>query len=93
MYTPEQAETLAIQALSYLAGSQEELRRMMMATGTDIRTLKQSAQTQEGLAGLLDYICHDESILLGFCETNRIQADEPMRALLALQKQPDTGAA
>ena len=66
---------------------------MMLATGTDILSLKQSAQTLEGLAGVLDYMCRDESILLGFCETNRIQADEPMQALQALQKHPDTGAA
>ncbi len=93
MYTPEQAELLAIQALSYLADSQEELHRLMLATGMDTEALRHSAQTPEGLAGVLDYICHDESILLGFCQAYRIQADEPMRALHALQKQPDTGAA
>ncbi len=93
MYTPEQAEILAIQALGYLADTQEELQRMLTATGMDIEAAKQSMQSQEGLAGLLDYICQDESILLGFCETLRIQADEPMRALQALHEQPDTGAA
>ena len=93
MYTTEQAEMLAIQALSYLAGSQEELQRMMVATGTDSEALMQSARTREGLAGVLDYMCRDESILLGFCETCAIAADEPMRALQALQKQHDTGAA
>ncbi len=93
MYTPEQAEILAIQALSYLANTQEELQRMMSITGMDTNSLKQNAQSREGLAGLLDYICQDESILLGFCETAGIQPDEPMRALHALQKQADTGAA
>ena len=93
MYTPEQAEILAIQALGYLADVHEELHRMMMATGMDIEAIKQSTQSREGLAGLLDYICQDESILLGFCEAVRIQPDEPMRALQALHEQPDTGAA
>jgi len=93
MYTPEQAEILAIQALGYLADVHEELHRMMTATGMDIEAIKQSTQSREGLAGLLDYICQDESILLGFCEAVRIQPDEPMRALHALQKRPDTGAA
>lgn len=93
MYTPEQAEILAIQAVGYLADTQEELQRMLTATGMDIEAAKQSMQSREGLAGLLDYICQDESILLGFCETLRIQPDEPMRALQALHEQPDTGAA
>jgi len=93
MYTPEQAEILAIQALSYLIDAQEELQRMMMATGMDTEALTQSAQSRDGLAGVLGYICQDESILLGFCEAVRIQPDEPMRALHVLQKQPDTGAA
>lgn len=93
MYTPEQAEILAIQVLGYLAGTEEELQRLMMTTGMDTAALKQSAQSRAGLAGVLDYICHDESILLGFCEAAKIQPDEPMRALQALQKSPDTGAA
>lgn len=93
MYTPEQAEMLAIQALGYLAGTEEELQRLMMTTGMDTESLRQSAQSRSGLAGLLDYICQDESILLGFCEAARIKPDEPMRALHALQRMPDTGAA
>jgi len=93
MYTPEQAEILAIQVLGYLAGSEEELQRLIMTTGMDSEALKQSALSRAGLAGLLDYICQDESILLGFCEVAKIQPEEPMRALHALQKFPDTGAA
>ncbi len=93
MYTPEQAEILAIQVLGYIAGTEEELQRLMVATGMDSEALKQSAHSRAGLAGILDYICQDESILLGFCEAAKIEPDEPMRALHALQKTPDTGAA
>lgn len=93
MYTPEQAEILAIQALGYIAGTEEELQRLLIATGMDSEALKQSAQSRAGLAGVLDYICQDESILLGFCESAKIRPEEPMRALHALQKTPDTGAA
>ena len=93
MYTPEQAEILAIQVLGYIAGTEEELQRLLTATGMDSEALKQCAQSRAGLAGVLDYICQDESILLGFCEAARIRPDEPMRALHALQKTPDSGAA
>ena len=93
MYTPEQAEILAIQALGYIAGTEEELQRLMLTTGMDSKALRQSAQSRSGLAGILDYVCQDESILLGFCETAKIRPEEPMRALHALQKMPDTGAA
>lgn len=79
--------------LGYLAGTEEELQRLMLTTGMDTDALKQSAQSRAGLAGVLDYICQDESILLGFCESAKIQPDEPMRALHTLQKSPDTGAA
>ena len=93
MYNPEQAEILAIQVLGYLASAEEELQRLMMATGMDTEALKQVAQSRDRMAGLLDYICQDESILLGFCEATNIHPDEPLRALHALQKSPDTGAA
>jgi hypothetical protein len=93
MYHSEQAELLAIQALGYIAGSHEELEKLMVTTGMDKAALMESAQLRDGLAGILDYVCQDDSILLGFCESAGVLPEEPMKALQALQKMPDIGAA
>ena len=93
MFTKEQAEIVAIQALGYLAGAPEELEKFISVTAMDSNDLTKCAHSADGLAGILDYVCQDESILLGFCSEYDIRPDDPMRALHALQKQPDTGAA
>jgi hypothetical protein len=49
-------------------------------------------KTRDGLAGLLDYVCQDESLLLAFCETANLQPREPLQALALLQKPASTGA-
>ncbi len=93
MYSTEQAELLAIQALGYLAAAPEGLEQLMGATGMDKEGLMRCADSVENLVGILDYICQDESLLLGFCDSAGLRPDEPAKALRALQKHPDTGAA
>ncbi len=88
----EQAETIALQAFEFVGNSPEQLERLMDVTGLDPSSLAQALQTRDGLAGLLDYVCQDESLLLAFCEMANLQPREPMQALATLQKPASTGA-
>ena len=79
MYTPEQAEILAIQALGYLADVHEELHRMMTATGMDIEAIKHSTQSREGLAGLLDYISQKNRFFWDFAKRSEFSLTNQCR--------------
>jgi hypothetical protein len=88
----EHAEMIALQAIEFMG-------QFSRATGTPHGchrarpgSLAQSLKTRDGLAGLLDYVCQDESLLLAFCETANLQPREPLQALAVLQKPASTGA-
>ena len=92
MLNVEAAEVVALQAFEFIASSDEQLERFMTTSGFDPGSLGQLVQTRHGLAGLLDYLCGDESLLLAFCETAGIAPQTPVRALVALQRPASTGA-
>ena len=93
MMSIDEAETIALQAFEFVAGSTEQLDRMMSVSGLDGSSLASALQTRDGLAGLLDYIAQDESLLLAFSETAGMPPQRPMQALMMLQKPASTGAA
>ncbi len=92
MKTVENAKIIGFQAIEYIAGSPEQLDNLMRETGMDHEALLNCLQTSAGLAGILEYLCQDESVLLGFCEARGLHPNEPMRAAMSLQSAPDTGA-
>jgi hypothetical protein len=61
-------------------------------SGLDPASLGQLVQSPHGLAGLLDYLCSDESLLLAFCETAGIGPQTPVQALAALHRPASTEA-
>ena len=62
------AETLAIQALSWLAGDDEILEQFLNATGAAPGDLRERAKAPEFLGFVLDFIMRDDETILGFCE-------------------------
>ncbi len=92
MLNVETAEVVALQAFEFIASSDEQLDRFMSVSGFDAGSLGHLVQTRHGLAGLLDYLCGDESLLLAFCETAGIAPHTPVQALVALQRPASTGA-
>jgi len=61
-------ETIAIKALSFLAGHPEDLGRFMALSGIEPETLRQCAADREFLLGVLDFLLADEPLLLVFAE-------------------------
>ncbi len=61
------AETIAINALQYLAGDEEQLRCFLTLTGCNIADLRSNASSSEFQAALLDFFLSNEPTLLAFC--------------------------
>lgn len=64
----EAADVIAAEALTFLAGEPERLRRFLDITGLSPATLRQAAAAPGFAASLLDYIAGDERCLLAFAD-------------------------
>jgi hypothetical protein len=64
--TADDAEALAIQALSFLAGDIGRLERFLSLTGSGPDDLRRAGQDPTILAGVLEYMLGDEPQLLEF---------------------------
>ncbi|WP_395666411.1 DUF3572 domain-containing protein [Methylocella sp.] len=62
----ERAETLAIEALGHIAGDETTLERFLSLSGLSPETLRAAAAEPGFLAGVLDFLAGDESLLLAF---------------------------
>ncbi len=62
----EAAETVAIQALNFIAGDPERLGRFLGITGIGPAEIRAAAREPEFLAGVLDYLAGDEQLLTDF---------------------------
>jgi len=84
----EAAETLAIQALTFLANQPERLARFLAATGIGPDSLRKAAREPLFLAGVLDHLATDELLLKEFAAEAEIDplAIGDARAALALRK-------
>lgn len=82
--TQSAAEQLAIQALTYLAGDEERLGRFLAVTGLGPDQIRAAAGESGFLAGVLDYLCHDETLLTGFASEAGIDPGDIGKALRVL---------
>ena len=80
----EAAEILAIQALSFIAAEPERLNGFLNATGLTLDRLRESANEPDFLAGVLEHMLADKSLLLAFAESAAIDPAGVTRARAAL---------
>jgi hypothetical protein len=80
----EAAEMLAIQALGFIAAEPERLEAFLGATGLTLDRLRESATAPDFLAGVLEHMLADESLLLAFAESAAIDPAAVARARNAL---------
>lgn len=71
----EQAETIALQALSFLAKDEELLAQFLMSTGLTPQELKKRLREPDLLGGVLDAILANDSVLLEFCNATSLSPD------------------
>jgi len=80
----EAAETLAIQALAFLAEEPDRLAGFLGATGLTPDRIRESAGQPDFLAGVLEHMLADESLLVAFADGAGIDPADIARARGAL---------
>ena len=83
--TRDEAETVAIRALGFLADDPRRLTRFLSLTGMEPATLMAGAETSTVQTAVLDYLLTDESLLMVFSGHAALAPDvvPAARALLA----------
>ena len=74
--TPDQAATIALKALGYLADFELELNRFLDLSGASAGTLRVRIEEPEFLGAVLDFLLTHEELLVGFCDATSIPARE-----------------
>ncbi|MCX5516265.1 DUF3572 domain-containing protein [Kaistia algarum] len=69
----DEAESLAIRALAYLAEEPEELGRFLALVGLGPENLRAAAADGGFLAGVLEYFMASEPLLLVFCARENVR--------------------
>ena len=78
------AETLALEALAYLASDERRLGALLAQAGWTLPELRAGVSDPLVLAGILDFVLGDERLVVGFCEASGCSPEAPMRARRAL---------
>jgi hypothetical protein len=84
----EAAESLAIQALSFLAEEPERLAGFLAASGIGPDDIRDAARQSGFLGGVLDHMLGDESLLLAFADSAGLDPASIARARRGLSGRP-----
>jgi hypothetical protein len=82
--TQEAAETLAIQALAFIAEDPDRLGAFLAASGIGPDAIRDAAREPGFLAGVLDHMLGDESLLVAFADNAGLNPMRIARARRAL---------
>lgn len=74
----EQAELLAIQALSWMASDDEIFHGFLGATGADASDLRERAADPHFLGAVLDYLMQQDDWVIGFARAANIPPQQVM---------------
>ena len=85
--TGEAAELLAIQALGFIAEDPQRLTRFLGLSGIAAAEIRAAAQQPGFLAGVLEHMLADESLLVAFAASAGIDPADVARAASALSGQ------
>jgi hypothetical protein len=82
--TREQAEGLAIQALTFIAGDPERLGRFLAITGIGPGEIRGAAREPGFLAGVLEYMASDDRLISAFAAENNLDPADLDRSRMTL---------
>jgi hypothetical protein len=80
MSRQDSAETLALQALTWLAGNEDLLPVFLGSTGLSPAELATRAGEPEFLGSVLDFLLMDDAWIVAFCDTAGLRYDAPSQA-------------
>lgn len=78
---------IALKALGFLANEPERLGRFLALSGVEIGDIRAAAQNPDFLAGLLNHLLQDESLLLTFTAEQELDPRLPALAAQALVRE------
>ena len=78
--TVEDAEVIALKALGFLASDPERLERFLAVTGLSLQAIRGQAAAPAFLAGVLDHLRADQSLLFLFAEAEDLAPERIDRA-------------
>ena len=82
--SPAAAEMLAVQALAFIAEDPERMGAFLAATGIAPGAIREAARSPDFLAGVLEHMLADESLLVAFADSAGLDPAEIARARRAL---------
>jgi hypothetical protein len=80
----EAAESVAIQALTFLTADPYQLEQFLTLTGLDQASIRVAAAQPGFLAGVLDHIVSNESLMVAFAAYSELTPTDVDRARKAL---------
>ena len=80
----EAAETVALQALAWLAGNEDLLSVFLGSTGASESDLRSRMSSPDFLLSVLDFLMMDDAWVIAFCDASSIPYERPMQARHAL---------
>ena len=86
--TVEQAESVAVEAFSFVAGDAELLYRFLEVTGLRPETIRQAAASPGFLGAVLDHMASDEEFLLAVARSLGTTPERIMEARHTLSPSP-----
>jgi Protein of unknown function (DUF3572) len=81
-------ESMAVSALTFLAGDVERLERFLSVTGLGPHNLRGAAAGRQFYGSILRYLAADEPLLVQFAAQAGFRPEEVVRALEALERRP-----
>lgn len=82
--SPENAQTIALQALGWLVGNEELCPVFLGATGGSVEDLRTQASAPAFQVAVLDFLTMDDSWVMEFCDFHSLKYDQPLMARFAL---------
>ncbi|AXI42985.1 DUF3572 domain-containing protein [Sulfitobacter sp. SK011] len=83
-YTRDSAETLALQALGWLASNDDLLPTFLASTGASENDLRSRAADPVFLGAVLDFLMMDDAWVIAFCDGILLPYDRIMQARAVL---------
>ena|ERR1700679_551408 len=80
----EAAEMLAVQALGFIGEDAERMSAFLSTSGIDPGAIRDAAGEPDFLAGVLDHMLSDESLLLAFADSAGLDPGSIAKARRAL---------
>jgi hypothetical protein len=80
----ESAETVALQALGWLAGQEDLLPVFLGSTGASLSDLARGVAEPAFLRSVLDFLVQDDAWVVAFCDAKELDYSLPLQARAVL---------